>query len=273
MLIKTLVENTSIAEDLGHEHGLSLYIESKNYKILFDTGAGGLFLENAKKMGVDLGQVDFLVLSHGHYDHGGGLETFFQVNDMAKAYIHQDAFKGHYALRSTGNIEYIGLEPKLKENKQIVFTSDDFCIDKGLTLFSNVGLKEPGPKSNQGLFQDMDGQMIEDNFSHEQNLIIEEDGKLILLTGCAHMGLINILDHFKAIKGRMPDYLIGGFHLAGRSGSSEDGESLARLGHYLLNTGARFYTGHCTGLEAYESLKSLMGNRISYLATGSVIRI
>ena len=80
MIIKALVENTSISEDFASEHGLSLYIETKNHKILFDVGASELFLQNAKKLDVNIADVDFLVISHGHYDHGGGLKTFLKEN-------------------------------------------------------------------------------------------------------------------------------------------------------------------------------------------------
>jgi len=76
MLIKALVENTTITDDLGCEHGLSLYIETAKHKILFDVGASELFFQNAKKFGVNIADVDFLVISHGHYDHGGGLKAF-----------------------------------------------------------------------------------------------------------------------------------------------------------------------------------------------------
>ena len=115
--------------------------------------------------------------------------------------------------------------------------------------------------------------MIDDTFAHEQNLIIEEDGKTLLVTGCAHNGIINILELFQKIKGRMPDYVIGGFHLSSRSGGNEDSDMIDRIGKYLMATKAKFYTCHCTGIEAYERLKSVMGDNIDYLSTGSEITI
>ena len=84
MIIKTLVENTSISKDFGNEHGLSLYIETNALKILFDVGASKLFLKSAEKLGVNITDVDFLVISHGHYDHGGGLKNFFKENTKAE---------------------------------------------------------------------------------------------------------------------------------------------------------------------------------------------
>ena len=107
MKLKVLSENTTSSEKLGSEHGLSLYIETETHKILFDTGASGLFAENAKKLGVDLTMVDLAVISHGHYDHGGGLKTFLGINNHANIYLHQNAFELHYANRPGGVKAYV----------------------------------------------------------------------------------------------------------------------------------------------------------------------
>lgn len=273
MLIKTLVENTSLSEDFCSEHGLSLYIETSQYKILFDVGTSGLFLQNAEKLDVDIAEVDYLVISHGHYDHGGGLGLFLQENKKAKVYLQQKAFEKHYSLRSKGQPAMIGLDSNLKDNDRIVLTSGFYTIDKGISLFSNVKIKAPRPKSNQGLLTEEDGQMIEDDFAHEQNLVVEEAGKTLLVTGCAHNGIMNILEHFQSLYGRMPDDVIGGFHLSSRIYGNEDPEIIDRLGTYLLSTKAKFYTCHCTGLESYEKLKGLMGETIDYLSVGSQITL
>ena len=273
MIIKTLVENTSISKDFSSEHGLSLHIETKKHKILFDVGASDLFLQNAKKLGVNIADVDFLVISHGHYDHGGGLKVFFQENSKAKVYLRQEAFEKHYALRSVGKPKFIGLDEDLKKNRQIVFTSDNYSIDKGVWLFSNISQKEPRPKSDSGLLTEYNGQMTDDTFAHEQNLVIEEGGKTLLVTGCAHNGIINILEHFHMLKGRMPNYVIGGFHLSSRSGGNEEFGTIDRIGKHLMSTGAKYYPCHCTGMEAYERLKSAMGDSIDYLSAGSEITI
>jgi len=145
MIIKTLVENTALSKDFGSEHGLSLYIEANSRKILFDVGAGELFLENAKKLNVDISDVDYLIISHGHYDHGGGLKAFLRENTKAEVFLHRLAFEKYYAMRSNDELEYIGLDEELKQNRRIVLTSDRFFIYRGIQVFSNITQKEPLP--------------------------------------------------------------------------------------------------------------------------------
>lgn len=273
MLIKTLLENTAISENFGCEHGLSLYIETKKYRILFDVGGSDLFFLNAEKLNVDIADIDYLIISHGHYDHGGALKLFLKENKKAKIFLHRLAFGQYYALRPDGELDFVGLDKDLKQNKQIVLTSDRFFINDGVQLFSNVLQRVPRPKSNSGLLREYKGQMTDDNFEHEQNLVIEEDGKILLVTGCAHNGIINILEHFQTLKGRMPDCVIGGFHLSRHTGGDEDSEMTDRIGKYLMSTNSKFYTCHCTGLGPYERLKAIMGDSIDYLSTGSVITI
>ncbi|HZJ76433.1 MAG TPA: MBL fold metallo-hydrolase, partial [Oscillospiraceae bacterium] len=251
----------------------SLYIETKDYKILFDVGASGLFYENAKKMGVNIYDVDFLVISHGHYDHGGGLKVFLRENNIADVFLHPQAFEKYYARRPNNKLEYIGLDEDLKQNRRMKFTSDYFSVSDRIQIYSNVIQKEPQPLSNSGLFIEKNGQIVDDTFVHEQNLIIEENGASLLITGCAHNGIINIIEHFYTLKGYMPDYVTGGFHLSSRSGDDESLETIDKIGRYLMGTKAKYYTCHCTGIEPYNRLKALMGDNVEYLSAGSEIVI
>lgn len=274
MKIQVLAENTTASEMLGCEHGLSLYIETKKHKLLFDTGASALFAENAAKMKIDLSEVDLAVISHGHYDHGGGLKTFLNINDKAKVYLHQNAFQPYFSHRSSGAKAYIGLDRTLAENERMIFCGKSFQIDEGLELFSGVKGEKPTPSGNFDLFKQVGETFLPDDFTHEQNLIISESEKMILIAGCAHNGIANILDRFHADKGRMPDYVIGGFHLYNPlTKESESPAVIAEIGRYLLDTKAAYYTCHCTGMESYERLKSMMGDRIGYLATGDELTI
>jgi 7,8-dihydropterin-6-yl-methyl-4-(beta-D-ribofuranosyl)aminobenzene 5'-phosphate synthase len=274
MIVKVLSENTTSSENLGSEHGLSLYIETETHKILFDTGASGLFAENAGKLGVDLTMVDLAVISHGHYDHGGGLKKFLDINKKAKIYLHQKAFEPHYANRPGGKKAYIGLDESLLPNERFVFCGDRYTIDDELELFSGVAAQRLVPSGNTDLFKKDRDAFVQDDFAHEQNLIISKSGKTLLIAGCAHNGIINIIDQFKAEKGCLPDYVIGGFHLYNHgTKKSEDPSVVDEIGKSLLETHAQYYTCHCTGIESYTRLKSVMGENIDYISTGDQLTI
>jgi len=269
MIVKTLLENTAVSADFRQEHGLSLYIETKGHRILFDAGATGAFAENAKKMGVVLADVDYAVLSHGHYDHGGGLGRFLEENQKAKVYVRSGAFNNHLARRKNGDLEEIGLDKALQNTGRIAYTGARFEIAGGVELFSGVTGRYFFSASNRVLLAERNGAPEEDDFGHEQNLIVEEDGKLVLFAGCAHNGIANIMNRLKEIKGRDADFVFGGFHLHNPSANtSEPAGLILSLGEYLKNTGSVFFTGHCTGDAPFELLKSVLGDRLNRLSTG-----
>ena len=274
MIIKTLAENTSVSGDYNNEHGLSLYIETKKHKILFDTGASNLFLENAKKLNVDISDVDLAIISHGHYDHGGGLKAFLNANSKAKIYINQKAFDKHYSLRPNKDKIFIGLNEALLPNDRFVFVGDNLIIDDELELFSNVKGTKLNPSGNQALLMQVGESIILDDFAHEQNLIIKEGEITLLVAGCAHNGIVNILEHYFEKNKASLTHVIGGFHLYNHaSKENEDQAIVMQIGKYLKITGSNFYTCHCTGIESYKSLKEILGDKIQYLSTGSQLTI
>lgn len=274
MLIRTLAENTSLDSRLGCQHGLSLYIETGGRKVLFDMGADGLFTENASKMGVDLASVDVAFISHGHSDHGGGLKAFLEANGKARVYVNIRAFEPHFARRSGGVNAFIGLDPSLIQGERLEAIEGSLRIDDRLEIMAEASGEAFRPSGNSDLLMEKAGQVTEDDFGHEQNLVIHEGDKSVLFAGCAHNGIVNIMEKFRKEYGRFPDYVIGGFHMYNKSaGKSEEPGFVEAVASYLLKTEAAFFTCHCTGLEAYDLLKVLMGDRIGYLATGSTLTI
>ena len=166
-------------------------------------GQTNLFEENAEKLGLDLSDIDIAVLSHGHYDHGGGLARFLQLNSKSKVYLNKHAFEPHY----NGN-KYIGLDISLKDNDRLVFTDDIFEIDENLTLYSCNDSPKTYDLGSFGLDMIQNNERMPDDFRHEHYLLIRENGKKILISGCSHKGIMNIAEWFK------PDILVGGFHFS-----------------------------------------------------------
>lgn len=269
--ISVLTENTC-KEGFISEHGLSLLIESNGKTILFDSGQSDVFLKNSKKLNKDLNAVNLMVLSHGHFDHGGGIPFFIKENNKAPIYMEKEAFGNHYAKRPN-KYEYIGLPPKLKGNERIRFTETEERIDSNTILFSGIPEIFEKPRSNEGLYiKNSNGTLIPDKFNHEQNLLIKdsETGKTLLVTGCSHNGILNIVSHFYKTYGYYPNTVIGGFHLSSRSGGDASDTEIEEIGKALLATGSMYYTGHCTGEGPYKKLKNIMGKNIAYIHAGSV---
>ena len=258
MKVTVLVENTSVNKNLDCEHGLSIYIEIENLKILFDMGQTDLFAENAKKLGIDLSEVDIAILSHGHYDHGGGLKKFLEINKKASVYISKYAFGSHF----NGTEKYIGLDSCLQEEERIVYTENTVEIAKGLTLYHCNDKEKSYDLGSFGLNKKVGDAFEPDDFLHEQYLRIEENGKNILFSGCSHKGILNIAEWFK------PDVLIGGFHFS----KLPLDETLEEYAKILDRFDTVYYTCHCTGEEQYQFMKKTM-KKLSYVAVGDVLNL
>ena len=274
MKITVLVENTTKDKNLKTQHGLSLYIETENHNILFDLGEDNVFLDNAKSLGKDIEKVDVVIISHGHYDHGGGIEYFLKNNKKAKIYISSQGFKAFYSKKKDGKYEYIGLDPALKKNKRIVFINENHKIDDDLSIHGMITGNEFKSVLNNSLFLEEEGLYFQDDFKHEQSLLIRENGKYTLLAGCAHAGIVNIINEITKRTGTEFDNIVGGFHLC-VSGSiyKVSDEFVDDLGRRLLDFKANFYTCHCTGTKEFEKLKTIMDDKIKYISTGERILI
>lgn len=275
MIVDCLVENTAIQEGVMAEHGLSLHITTSTHRILFDFGQTDAVFSNAEHMCVDLTKVDMAVLSHGHYDHCGGLERFMALNPQVKVYIHEAAFETHLSDRGEGGIIDIGIRGDLRRRAGVTPTHTVLWPDRGLLLFSDVDGQAFLPKGNRSmLVPDPKGGHMPDDFRHEQNLLVEEGDSLILMAGCAHKGILNIMEKAREHMGRMPDIVFGGFHLSSRNPADEEPqERIERLGEALAATGATFYTGHCTGVRAFDILKDKLGDKLFALTGGQRIII
>ncbi len=269
MKIIILTENTEGIPGTRAEHGLSVYVETKKHILLSDTGASDALIENAKVLGIDLGKVDTVVLSHGHYDHCGGVIPFSEINNIADIYIREGADGPFYD--SAG--KYIGIDKRIMNLPHLHKVSGDEQIDDELFLFGDVKGRKLFPFGNARILKEEKGARIPDTFDHEQNLVIKENEKRILISGCAHCGIVNILDRFHEIFGIDPDVVITGFHLMKKTAYHEDEIDLIK--ETALNLQKRktlYYSGHCTG-DAVTYLKEILGDQLQLMYTGLQIQV
>ncbi len=273
MRIINLMENTQSAPCFCAEHGLSFYLETEKHKILVDSGASSAFLENARMLSVDLSQVDLMVLSHGHYDHAGGILGFAEINHKAPIYMQRTA-AGEYINAEPGNEHYIGIDRKIPDLAQVKLIDGNLKLDDGIFLFTGVTGRRMFSKSNFRLKILSRGELVQDDFRHEQYLAVEQDGKIYLFSGCAHNGILNILDKFRELFHRDPDVVLSGFHYMKKTEyTGEEIQIITDTARELAGMHTVFYTGHCTGFPAYELMKPIMGENLHMVHSGECLDI
>ena len=260
MRIVCLVENTSSNPQVHAEHGLSLYIEACEKRILFDTGQTDALLGNARAVGVDLASVDLTVISHGHYDHGGGIGAFLGINGHAPVYISERAF-GDYRNRHG---RYIGLDRALTASGRLVRTGDRTTIAPGIELRTCNELPRRYPAPDDGMTDGSTGEP--DRFLHEQYLVLTEGENRVVLSGCSHKGVLNIVDWLA------PDVFVGGFHLMHEEVDPAS-PTLVAVADALTNSRVAYHTCHCTGAAQYGYLKARLGGRLGYLHAGDDLTV
>ena len=237
MKLSILTENTA-SEKFCAEHGLSYYIEH-DVNILFDTGHSDVFLQNAKKLNIDIDQVDTVVLSHGHWDHGDGLRYI----SNKKLICHPDVFQKRY--RKNGD-ENIGLELSFKELKNkfdIIYTRLPFEVSKNIIFLGEI------PRNNSFEAQTTTFELDDkkdDFITDDSGLVIKLNNEIIIISGCAHSGICNMIEYAKKITGiDKIRAVIGGFHL--KYNNKQTQETIEYLKSQDI---AEMYPSHCTELPA-----------------------
>ncbi len=274
MKIYTLVEDNKQKSGFLAEHGLSLYFEHGGKRILFDTGASDAFVYNATLLGIDLNKVDICVISHAHDDHIGGLEAFLGINSHAKVYLKSAIRKDFYAKR-VGKNERSGLDPAFfdKYEDRMHFFDGRVDLTDGLSAASIKKFRRL-PLYASLMLEKKDGEFIADSLDHELYVAIKTKGGVVVLTGCAHHGVLNILMSAKEEFGTIAG-VVGGFHLSGsgKHGIKKEPESeIYAIAKYFENNKIKkVYTGHCTGQKPFEKLSLL--SRVQKMNAGEIIEI
>ncbi len=276
MRFTVLVENESRRPELSAEHGISLWVQTAEANVLFDTGASSAFADNADRLGISIDQADFLVLSHAHADHTGGLRTFFDRNFHAPVFVGPGITTERFSVRDSGT-RAIGMDRELYERHRNRF----YEVSNTLRPIDGVGLSRvqhrphPVPAGNKSLLREYEGGTDTDPFEEELFMWVEESDGIRVVTGCSHSGIVNIVEAAAAY-GTLVS-VVGGFHLNG-----EAPQDVRRIAHLLSSVAnaprahesdvstsvPAVYTGHCTGREAFGILKEELGSRVYYAATG-----
>ena len=269
MRVVNLVENMPGMPGCVPAHGLSFYIEANGRRLLMDAGPGAMLTANAAALDVDLSGVDAVVLSHGHYDHADGLAAFCEVNATAPVYLRRTAGGGFYGDDGPGGLRYIGVDPAVLRLPRLVWVDGCLELDRGMVVFGDIQGRRNWPEANLRLRKRTVCGVIQDGFDHEQCLAVEADGLRTLFSGCAHSGILNILDRYADLFGGMPDVVFSGFHMKKKSDYTDGEEdTIRRTAEALAELQTLFYTCHCTGLPAFDLMKPIMGEKLRYIHCG-----
>lgn len=280
MKVTALIEDTTKNPDLYAEKGLSFHIQRDNDNILFDTGITGKFVDNANKLGIDLTNVDVTAISHGHFDHSGGLHRFMELNKESKVYLRTRSDEEHYFKGFAIIKRYIGMDKAVFSDyvDRINIINEFKEIANDVYLLNDIKLKYPIPAGSKYLYMGKNNHLVHDNFEHEQMMVIKEDDGIVIFSGCSHHGVLNMVE--TAII-QFPDTpikaLFGGFHFIGLplfNHMAESRSSVENIGRKLMDYPIKkVYTGHCTGRKAYPILKDVMGDKVDYFATGDNVDV
>ena len=264
-----LSDNRSNDNSLLTEHGLSILLQTGRHKILLDTGASDVFLRNAEQLGINLSDVDYVFISHGHSDHAGGLRYFMEQNTKAKVIVSPDAISGKFYSKRNYLHSITTVWPKSIKDRLITVEKTCEIVD-GLYIITHIPQIHPMPKGNTHLFvKDTNGEYVNDDFRHE--LALYTDG--FLFTGCAHSGLENILttcpDHVNSVVGGF--HLLDGQELPEQREPSSSIERPSRDGSRQSQSEEELQAlSHCTGDKVFEIMKGVMGEQLQSFRCGTM---
>ncbi len=270
--ITTLVDNTISlsANRLIGEHGLSLYLETKNHTILFDTGQHMALCHNAEILDIDFSRIDTVVLSHGHYDHTGGLKRLLKTNTAFRLYAHPDVFEDKLrSVKKTYKKIGIPLKKDELENSDVRLSLGKSSreIAPGIFTSGEIPLENDFESIESGFFVKRDSRIVHDTLADDQALILDTRKGLVVLLGCSHRGVINTLNHVLNLSGKKKIYaMIGGLHL----GKASDAKLEKIIDHLAGFSLEKIGVSHCTGTNATLALFNRSKDKVFMNTVGTV---
>ena len=273
--ITILCENSVILPfGLIGEHGFSAYIEYNGKNFLFDTGQGKGLLNNSRILGKNLQDIEFLFLSHGHYDHTIGLADLLSIKSPITIYAHPNIFESRMWLKD-GKRKFIGL-PYTRDyleglGAQFSLSRDFSEIVKGVYSSGEITKTTPFEKIDDGMkIIDENNNLTDDEILDDCSLAIDTNKGLVIILGCAHSGIINIINHFTKKTGTNEIYaVLGGTHL-GFATDEQINKTIEIIDKYNIK---KLGASHCTGLEVAAKLYNKLKDRFFFASVGSYIEI
>ncbi|QOX63275.1 MBL fold metallo-hydrolase [Anoxybacterium hadale] len=269
MRIQILSENRTNHTECMAEHGLAVYIETDEKTLVFDMGGSQLYLDNADKLKIDLTQADAAVISHGHYDHTGGIPSFCKLNKNAPIYIHKEAFGATYGMEDgkldeeSCGIRWTEEEKKMLQGR-LILTEGPLWLTNDIVISGTIPKTDVFTPTEQFYIKGQDGELRPDEMNHEQFLAIRlkgdrETGRgIFIFSGCSHTGVIPCISYAKELfPGEKILGLLAGMHLYHTKGDDLNqilDQIAAEEMEYVIPV-------HCTGMEGICGLKLRLGSR------------
>ncbi len=264
-------DQAKTGSDLKEEHGLSFWIDTQDQVVVFDTGqTSSVFGHNLKVLGLDPHHIDALALSHGHYDHTGGLDIILSIDKTIPLYAHPDLFRPRYALRH-GETKEIGLKiPRsvLAEHFDLRLSEAPLEIVPNLWTTGEISERPERIGGSENLLIETEAGWQPDPYKDDMSLVFKTRAGLLLICGCCHAGLINTLSHVERTFNQPVLAVIGGTHLV-----SFDNRSLDRVIDIINERfqNLTFHLNHCTGNRSVKRLKDAFGRRVKVCPAGTIL--
>lgn len=249
--ITTLVENTVRKAGLLGEHGLSFWIEADTSRIIFDTGYGKAIANNAEVLGIELNLAEKLVLSHGHFDHTGGIPHLMSINKQLSSYLHPEALENKYTSRGGADPVYIGMEKSsedtlLSQSMELRVNREPAQIAEGIWVTGEIPRINDFETTGGAFFLDKEGKEI-DHLHDDQAMFIETPKGIVVILGCAHSGVINTMEYAAKLAKTNSIYAVfGGMHLVSANEKRLEMTVQKFIDYQVQILGPC----HCTGLKA-----------------------